>query len=84
MQPLQLPFRLAGASTVAVDLSYGMAAIDFLAWAQAAGCGEAFDGLGMLVEQAAESFRIWQGLRPDTDGVYAELRRLADGEGAAE
>jgi shikimate dehydrogenase len=84
MQPLQLPFRLAGASTVAVDLSYGMAAIDFLAWAQAAGCGEAFDGLGMLVEQAAESFRIWQGLRPDSDGVYAELRRLADGEGAAE
>ena len=83
-QPLQLPFRLTGAHTVAVDLSYGMAAIDFLAWAKAAGCGEAFDGLGMLVEQAAESFRIWQGVRPDTDGVYAELRRLADGEGAAE
>ena len=83
-QPLQLPFRLAGAQTVAVDLSYGMAAIDFLAWAQAAGCGEAFDGLGMLVEQAAESFRIWQGQRPDTEAVYAELRRLADGEGAAE
>ena len=83
-QPLQLPFRLAGTATVAVDLSYGRAAIDFLAWAQAAGCGEAFDGLGMLVEQAAESFRIWQGQRPDTEAVYAELRRLADGEGAAE
>lgn len=83
-EPLKLPFHLAGAHTVAVDLSYGRAAIDFLAWAQAAGCGLAFDGLGMLVEQAAESFFIWQGVRPETDAVYAGLRRLADGEAAAE
>lgn len=83
-EPLKLPFHLAGAHTVAVDLSYGRAAIDFLAWARAAGCGQAFDGLGMLVEQAAESFFLWQGVRPETDAVYADLRRLADGEAAAE
>lgn len=83
-EPLTLPFHLAGAQTVAVDLSYGRAAIDFLAWARAAGCGQAFDGLGMLVEQAAESFFLWQGVRPETDAVYADLRRLADGEAAAE
>jgi len=84
IEPLTLPFHLAGAQTVAVDLSYGRAAIDFLAWARAAGCGQAFDGLGMLVEQAAESFFLWQGVRPETDAVYADLRRLADGEAAAE
>lgn len=82
--PLALPFQLAGGHTVAVDLSYGRSAIDFLAWARAAGCGYAIDGLGMLVEQAAESFFLWQGERPETDAVYAELRRLADGEGAGE
>mgnify|MGYP003402776778 FL=1 len=81
---LKLPFHLAGRHTVAVDLSYGRAAIDFLAWAHAAGCGGAFDGLGMLVEQAAVSFHFWQGERPETDGVYADLRKRADGEGASE
>lgn len=83
-EPLTLPFRLASTHTVAVDLSYGRAAIDFLAWARAAGCGLAFDGLGMLVEQAAESFFLWQGMRPETDVVYAGLRGLADDEAAAE
>lgn len=84
VDPLKLPFQLAGRHTVAADLSYGRAAIDFLAWARAAECNRAFDGLGMLVEQAAESFFLWQGERPETDAVYTELRRLADGEGAGE
>lgn len=69
-----LPMSLAGPRTVAVDLSYGEAAIPFLAWARAARCHDAIDGLGMLVEQAAESFALWHGVRPQTDAVYTELR----------
>lgn len=83
-KPLQLPFTLVGRHSIAVDLSYGRAAIDFLAWAKAAECQAAFDGLGMLVEQAAESFYLWHGVRPETDPVYAALRAQADTEGAAE
>ena len=73
----QLPLSLVNSLTTAVDLNYGGAAIAFLAWARAAGCRNSFDGLGMLVEQAAESFRLWHGVRPDTDAVYAELRERA-------
>jgi shikimate dehydrogenase len=69
-----LPMSLAGRRTTAVDLSYGEAAVGFLAWARAAGVRDAIDGLGMLVEQAAESFRIWHGTRPDTDPVHDALR----------
>ena len=83
-QALKLPFHLGARQTVAVDLSYGRAAIDFLAWAKAAECGHCVDGLGMLVEQAAESFYLWQGVRPETDEVYMQLRKAADGEGASE
>ncbi|MEO6154507.1 MAG: shikimate dehydrogenase [Thermomonas sp.] len=68
-----LPRGLVGRRTAAVDLSYGEAAIPFLAWARASGCHDAIDGLGMLVEQAAESFQLWHGVRPDTHAVYAEL-----------
>lgn len=69
-----LPFGLATPRTLAVDINYGEAAIPFLAWARAAGCHGAVDGLGMLVEQAAEAFEGWHGVRPDTDAVYAALR----------
>lgn len=68
-----LPMSLVGPRSAAVDLGYGEAAIPFLAWARAAGARDAIDGLGMLVEQAAESFFLWHGVRPDTDPVYAEL-----------
>ena len=68
-----LPMALAAPRSAAVDLSYGEAAIPFLAWARAAGCRQSVDGLGMLVDQAADSFALWHGVRPDTDAVHAEL-----------
>ncbi len=74
---MDLPFSLAGRRTLAYDLSYGTAALAFLAWARAANCEHALDGLGMLVEQAADSFELWHGRRPDTEAVYTELRGAA-------
>ena len=73
-ETMELPFAIAAGRTLAVDLSYGEAAIGFLAWARSANCAQAIDGLGMLVEQAAASFEIWHGQRPDTQPVYQQLR----------
>lgn len=71
---LALPPSLASADTCCYDLSYGNAAQGFLAWARQAGVTHACDGLGMLVETAAESFERWHGVCPATDPVYATLR----------
>jgi shikimate dehydrogenase len=54
---------------------YGAEPTVFCKWALTLGAAIAVDGLGMLVEQAAESFKLWRGVRPDTSGVIAELRR---------
>ena len=59
---------------LALDMMYGPAAAGFLSWATQHGA-LARDGLGMLVEQAAEAFFLWRGVRPDTTPVLAALRR---------
>jgi shikimate dehydrogenase len=59
--------------SLAYDMMYGAAAREFLEWAAAHGA-VARDGLGMLVEQAAESFLVWRGVRPPSAAVLAELR----------
>lgn len=69
-----LPRSLVGMRTVAVDLSYGETAVPFLSWARAHGVRQAIDGLGMLVEQAAESFALWYGVRPATDAIHDALK----------
>ena len=63
---------------LALDMMYGPAAQSFLDWARHHGA-VARDGLGMLVEQAAESFTLWRGVRPDTAPVLAHMRALVDG-----
>jgi shikimate dehydrogenase len=69
-----LPVNVIAPRGAAVDLSYGEAAVPFLAWARSARAHDCIDGLGMLVEQAAESFERWHKVRPETDAVYAMLR----------
>ena len=71
---LDLPHSLIGSRCLCYDMSYSVAAIPFLSWARAAGAGHALDGVGMLVEQAAESYLLWHGVRPDTDEVLKQVR----------
>ncbi|HZY18917.1 MAG TPA: shikimate dehydrogenase [Ramlibacter sp.] len=67
--------RVLRPGTLAYDMMYGTAAQGFLDWARAHGA-VGRDGLGMLVEQAAESFTVWRGVQPPTAGVLADLRGL--------
>ncbi len=68
-----VPRTVLREGTLALDLMYGPAAEPFLAWAREAGA-VARDGLGMLVEQAAEAFAAWRGVRPQTAPVLQALR----------
>jgi shikimate dehydrogenase len=68
-----VPATALAEGALAVDLMYGAAAEPFLHWAAFHGALPR-DGLGMLVEQAAESFLLWRGVRPDTVPVLAALR----------
>jgi shikimate dehydrogenase len=72
-----LPPGAVNSSTVCYDLAYGKSATAFVAWAQQHGCARALQGLGMLVEQAAESFQLWRGVRPTTATVLAALQARA-------
>lgn len=60
------------------DLMYAAAATAFMRWCHAQGASQVFDGLGMLVEQAAESFYLWRGVRPNTTPVLRDLREYID------
>ncbi len=73
-QAAPVPATALGPGTLACDLMYGPGAQGFLDWARAHGA-QARDGLGMLVEQAAESFSIWRGVMPPAGQVLAELRQ---------
>ncbi len=70
---IPVPARLLRPSSLAYDMMYGPAAQGFLDWATAAGAVPR-DGLGMLVEQAAEAFAIWRGVRPPAAQVLKEMR----------
>ena len=69
-----LPDGLLAPAGLAYDMMYGRGTTPFLAWAAAQGAGQCADGLGMLVEQAAEAFRVWRGILPDSAPVLAALR----------
>ena len=67
------PASIIGTDVVCYDLSYAMKPTPFVAWADEHGAGSAHQGWGMLVEQAAASFRIWRGVRPNTKPILANL-----------
>ena len=72
---LDLPAGLLAGAALAYDMMYGAAPTAFMEQARNAGAARVSDGLGMLVEQAAESFFLWRGVAPATSEVLAALRR---------
>ncbi len=72
-----MPTQCVGPKTVCYDLVYRDSATAFVQWARSQGAARALMGMGMLVEQAAESFLIWRGVRPDTGPVLAALTSAA-------
>ena len=69
-----IPDHLLKPGGVCYDMMYSTMDTAFVGWGKARGAGISTDGLGMLVEQAAESFFLWRGIRPDTAPVLNTLR----------
>jgi shikimate dehydrogenase len=72
-----VPDSVIGRETVCYDMAYGKTDTPFMQWALNRGCARAIQGWGMLVEQAAESFRVWRGVKPNTGSVLSALKERA-------
>jgi shikimate dehydrogenase len=69
-----VPSSIVGLETTCYDMSYGAGETPFTTWGWRNGAARCVQGWGMLVEQAAESFRVWRSIRPDTGPVLQALR----------
>ncbi|HTT03543.1 MAG TPA: shikimate dehydrogenase [Steroidobacteraceae bacterium] len=74
-----IPVAAIGASSTCYDMAYAKTDTPFVRWARERGCALAVQGWGMLVEQAAESFQVWRGMRPKTAPVIALLSQAPAG-----
>ena len=73
----ELPAGIVGAQTICYDMAYGRGPTPFTSWAQSLHASRTATGWGLLVEQAAESFMLWRGIRPDTRPVLKALAEHA-------
>jgi shikimate dehydrogenase len=72
-----VPDSVLGENSVCYDMMYNISsATAFVDWASSRGVKQAFDGRGMLVEQAAEAFHVWRGIRPHTAEIIKSLGNL--------
>ncbi len=71
------PAKAISSNSFCYDLSYGLQPTPFSVWAREVGAAQSVMGWGMLVEQAAESFSIWRGVRPDTAPVLKQMKITA-------
>lgn len=69
-----IPRGVIGPTTLCYDMAYGKGDTSFTRWAKSIGAGRAETGWGMLVEQAAEAFQLWRGMKPDTKAVLAAVK----------
>lgn len=69
-----LPDDLLAENAACYDMMYSDSDTAFISWAKQHGAAKTIDGLGMLVEQAAEAFQLWRGVMPDTQAVLKQLR----------
>lgn len=76
-----LPEGILARDAFCYDMMYGAEPTAFMRWAEEEGCEHLADGLGMLVEQAAESFLLWRGVRPQTAPVIAAVREVLAKDG---
>lgn len=73
----QIPRGAIGPATLCYDMAYGRGETAFTRWARTTGAGRAETGWGMLVEQAAEAFQLWRGVKPDTKPVLEAIKAQA-------
>jgi shikimate dehydrogenase len=71
-----VPVAVIGPTTLCYDMAYGIGDTSFTRWAIEAGAGRAETGWGMLVEQAAEAFLLWRGVKPNTMPVLEAVKSM--------
>lgn len=75
-----IPPATIGPTTLCYDMAYGKGDTAFTRWSKTAGAGRAETGWGMLVEQAAESFQLWRGVKPETKPVLEAIKSQTAGK----